>query len=283
METRDFNFDYNSIYNSEAISEDFVDDTESVEEIAESVEEVCEPTAVTAEIKEDELGSGSAVQGTNPEAQTATPANVLTEEQLQSALQGLEERLSRMVKYEINSANSNADIKDNLLKVIEEQETTIKRQHLTTVKFQEDLYYKIQKPLIMDIIEIADHIRMILQDQEKEKNYDAFVEAVKGLGTWVDATLSNNSVHKYSETEHNPTELNRKRQEIVDTEDTDDIEKNNTYITERPGYTWTMPYLVINSEVQLQKILQENSMPQAFSFVIRPEEVVKLKYRKPEE
>jgi hypothetical protein len=35
---------------------------------------------------------------------------------------------------------------------------------------------------------------------------------------------------------------------------------------------------VVNSEVQLKKILEENAAPQMFTYVIRPEEIVKLEY-----
>lgn len=130
----------------------------------------------------------------------------------------------------------------------------------------------------MELIEIADNIRMMLQDQKKERNYDTLLESVKSLEEWVNATLSNNSVRIYRDTDECPTTLNRKRQEVVDTETTDNPALNNMYVSERPGYVWTMPYLVVNSDVQLQNILKENERPQTFSFVIRPEEVIKLKY-----
>ncbi len=185
--------------------------------------------------------------------------------------------LSEILQTRID--NMLLEVKTQLTNVIEQQEETIQRQNQTNSRFQEDLLYKIQKPLIMDIIGIADNIRMMLQDQEKERNYESLLESVKSLESWVDATLSNNSVRRFRETENSISELNRKRQEVIDVEDTDDPNKHNTYICERPGYIWTMPYLFVNSEIQLKKILQENAQPQLFSFVIRPEEVIKLKYR----
>ncbi len=174
---------------------------------------------------------------------------------------------------------SNAELSERFASVIEQQETTIQKQHQAITKFQEDLLYKTQKALILEIIEIADNIRMMLQDQEKEKDYDTLLESVQKLEEWVQATLSNNSVRCFCDTETSATELNRKRQEVIDTEVTNDPTKHNTYVCERPGYIWTTPYLVVNSDVQLQKILEENGQPQAFSYVIRPEEVVKLKYK----
>ena len=74
--------------------------------------------------------------------------------------------------------------------------------------------------------------------------------------------------------------MNRKRQELVDREETDNPLEDGTYRTIAPGYVWSVPYLVINSDVQLEKILKENDVPGIFSYVIRPEEVVKLKYNK---
>lgn len=170
------------------------------------------------------------------------------------------------------------ELAKNFAKVIEQQEITIQKQHQSTTKFQEDVLYKVQKNLIMELIEIADNIRMMLQDQKKERDYDTLLESVKSLEEWVNATLSNNSVRSYRDTDECPTTLNRKRQEVVDTETTNNPALNNVYVSERPGYIWTMPYLVVNSDVQLQNILKDNERPQTFSFVIRPEEVIKLKY-----
>ena len=187
------------------------------------------------------------------------------------------DNLADMLRTAIHAATG--ELKEQFAKVIEQQEATIQKQHLTISKFQEDLLYKIQKPLIMEIIGIADNIRMMLQAQEGERNYDQLLDDVKHLEQWVEATLSNNSVRVFRETENSATELNRKRQEVIDMEETENPEKDNTYVSERPGYVWTMPYLVVNSDIQLEKVIQENTQPQMFSYVIRPEEVIKLKYK----
>ena len=63
----------------------------------------------------------------------------------------------------------------------------------------------------------------------------------------------------------------------MDIRQSDSLEKNDSYVTDQPGYEWSIPYLVIKSDVQLKNILMENNSPQKFSFVIRPEEVIKLK------
>lgn len=195
---------------------------------------------------------------------------------MENTMQPLD-NLADMLRTAIHTATG--ELKEQFAKVIEQQEATIQKQHLTISKFQEDLLYKIQKPLIMEIIGIADNIRMMLQAQEGERNYDQLLDDVKHLEQWVEATLSNNSVRVFRETENSATELNRKRQEVIDMEETENPEKDNTYVSERPGYVWTMPYLVVNSDIQLEKVIQENAQPQMFSYVIRPEEVIKLKYK----
>jgi len=166
--------------------------------------------------------------------------------------------------------------------LLEKQEEIIRRQSQTISKFQDDLLYKVQKPLIMEMVEIADNIRLILNDNDivENKDFDSLLERVKKLADWVDASLSNNSVRRYSLTTESPSFLDRKKQEVIDVEFTDDPSKDSTYFTERPGYVWTMPYLIINSDIQLKKALED--APKSYEFIIRPEEVVKYKYQKSE-
>lgn len=168
-------------------------------------------------------------------------------------------------------------LQDKVENVVESQELTIQKQHNAALKYQEDVIYKIQKNLIMELIGISDNIRMILQNNESEPGYD-LLAAVKDLGAWVDASLSNNSVRRFQDTTMDATTMNRKRQQLVDKEPTDVEAEHNTYRTVSPGYEWSVPYLVVNSEVQLKKILEENAAPQMFTYVIRPEEIVKLEY-----
>lgn len=166
--------------------------------------------------------------------------------------------------------------------LLEKQEEIIRRQSQTISKFQDDLLYKVQKPLIMEMVEIADNIRLILNDNDvvENKDFDSLLERVKKLADWVDASLSNNSVRRYSLTTESPSFLDRKKQEVIDVEFTDDPSKDSTYFTERPGYVWTMPYLIINSDIQLKNALED--APKSYDFIIRPEEVVKYKYQKSE-
>lgn len=173
------------------------------------------------------------------------------------------------LKQELNDKNS----------LLDKQEDIIKRQSQTITKFQDDLLYKIQKPLIMELIEISDNIKMILDDEDlaEHKDFSALIDRVKSLYEWVDASLSNNSVKRYSLTLESPDQLDRKRQDVIDIEYTDDPSKDSTFYTERPGYIWSMPYLIINSDIQLKKAMEDT--PKSFEFIIRPEEVVKYKFQ----
>ncbi|MBP3373992.1 MAG: hypothetical protein J6L60_05645 [Bacteroidaceae bacterium] len=173
-------------------------------------------------------------------------------------------------------------LQDKVGNVLEAQERTIQKQHNAALKFQEDVIYKTQKSLIMELIGIADNIRMIIQNSETDTDYD-LLGAVKDLEKWVDASLNNNSVRKFQDVDLDSTTMNRKRQVLVNKEETNIVEEHNTYKTVSPGYEWSIPYLVINSEVQLGKILEDNNVPQLFSYVVRPEEIVKLEYKENEE
>lgn len=162
-------------------------------------------------------------------------------------------------------------------KVLLSQEKTIKKLHDSLLKYNDDVIYKTQRNLIMELIDVADRIRMIIEDSENVENYD-ILSAVKDLEKSVHASLSNNSVRCFTESAEDPKQLNRRRQQVVDTERTSDPLLDGVYKSVAPGYEWSIPYLVINSEVKLNKILEENRMPQMFSFIVRPEEVVKIKY-----
>lgn len=189
----------------------------------------------------------------------------------------LEGQNKLMKNQQILNSNLNS-LREGLLKVTEKQEEIIKKQHNAALKFQEDVLYKIQKNLIMELIGIADNIQMLIEDKENNSDYD-LLEAVKDLGKWVDASLRTNSVKRFIDVDQDNKVYNRKRQELVEKQVTENQEEDNTYRSLHPGYEWTLPYLVINSEVQLQRILDENHSPQMFTFVIRPEEVAKLVYK----
>ena len=197
---------------------------------------------------------------------------------LYQAIELLRNSQQQVLKNQADTAKEALTEKEKITVIAEKQEETIQKQHNSLLKFQEDVIYKIQKNLIMELIGISDNIRMMIQNKENDADYD-LLEEVRKLGEWVDASLSNNSVRKYQDADIDNTVFNRKRQELVDKEETSDENKHKTYKTIAPGYVWTLPYLVVNSDVQLKKILEENGSPQMFSYVIRPEEIVELVYK----
>lgn len=198
---------------------------------------------------------------------------------MQNVVAVMVEALQTSVIKQKELSHNVQSMKEELLKVVEQQEITIQKQHNAALKFQEDVIYKTQKNLIMELIGISDNIRMILHNKEMDSEYD-LLEGVKDLEQWVDASMSNNFIRRYQDTDLDNTTLNRKRQELVDKKETNNPLEDGTYRTVAPGYVWSVPYLVVNSDVQLEKILKENDAPGIFSYVIRPEEVVKLKYNK---
>lgn len=167
-------------------------------------------------------------------------------------------------------------------KTLDNQQEIIKRQHDAMLKYSDDVIYKTQKGLILEMISFADQVRMIMENKREDESYD-LMQGLIELEESIEASLSNNSVRRYSETENDDTVLNRRRQTAIGNDITSDPTKDGHFKSVAPGYEWTMPYLVVNSEVKLGKILEDNQRPQTFSFVIRPEEVMKLKYRIPKQ
>lgn len=167
---------------------------------------------------------------------------------------------------------------------LEEKEEIIKLQHNQLLKYQDDLLWRSHKDSILEMIGIADNIRMIIDKQSEDKNqltqeelYAELVDDVKGLLSWVESVLANSGVKAFKDVLENPLSLNPKRQKIVDVESAQDPSLVGSYKSAQPGYEWSIPYLVIKSDVQLQKIIDDNKVPQKLGFVIRPEEVIKMK------
>lgn len=272
-----------------------VDEAVPVGSVDEVPDEAAEETECMPEAQENEPAP-SMQDGAEPEGEVCVPVdsgNCCEDAcgQLEKRVSGLHETMCRMQSL-LGAMYQNQQqmgmvqdsvvrgmqaLQDKVENVVESQEMTIQKQHNAALKYQEDVIYKIQKNLIMELIGISDNIRMILQNSESEPGYD-LLAAVKDLGAWVDASLSNNSVRRFQDTTVDATTMNRKRQQLVDKEPTDVEAEHNTYRTVSPGYEWSVPYLVVNSEVQLKKILEENAAPQMFTYVIRPEEIVKLEY-----
>lgn len=158
---------------------------------------------------------------------------------------------------------------------IEELEKIVKMQHDQLIQFKEDLVWRAQKNLVLEIIGIADNLRMLLQKQEEHADYAELLDDTKGLLGWVNSALANNGVSSFCDTLADNTKFDGKRQTIVESVPAADGQTVDTYESELPGYEWLMPFIVIDNDVHLQNVLGENQRPKSLGFVIRKEEVVK--------
>ena len=173
-------------------------DNENMEKHEEKVtdDEALSETLVDDELKEEKVSfnedeSNSIVKSKSDEELETLPLFSI-HEMLKELLDG---QNKLMKSQQILNSNLNS-LREGLLKVTEKQEEIIKKQHNAALKFQEDVLYKIQKNLIMELIGIADNIQMLIEDKENNSDYD-LLEAVKDLGKWVDASLRSNSVKRF--------------------------------------------------------------------------------------
>lgn len=167
-----------------------------------------------------------------------------------------------------------ADIKIIQQDTIRKNSVVIQKQHDSILRYENDVLFRSKKELLMELIGIADQIKYTLDDQNSDKDYEKLLESVRGLGEWVNGSLQTETVRKYEFTKSDNSILNSKVQEVIDTETTDDIAKDGKYKTILPGYFWTMP--LVGSSA-MQNIQDRKS----FEFVLRPEQVVRLKYVAP--
>ena len=151
---------------------------------------------------------------------------------------------------------------------------TIRDQHATLERFQDDLLFKTQRPLLMELIHLADAVGEVSAGPSSD---ETLLEEVRNLRRWIVSILADNSVATF--TDEPGRTIDTRRQKVVGTEPTGQPELDGTYRTLRPGYEWTMPYLVASSEQRLQKIIEQSSAPAGFTFVIRPQELVRLCYQ----
>ena len=155
--------------------------------------------------------------------------------------------------------------------IIEEQTAIIKKQHERIIQYENDVIYKTQKDLIMELIGIADQLRYTLNDYASEKDFDSLYKSIGDLTEWVDGSLQAVGVRKSVSTDN---EFDRKRQEIVETQETELSEKDGKIESLLPGYIWSVP-MVGSNEVQGEE------RPKTYEFMIRPEQVARLRYVKP--
>lgn len=183
--------------------------------------------------------------------------------------------------------NKQSEINDTLNSVLNEltrlaqiQETTIReknaiiqKQHDSLLRYDNDLLYKTKIPILKEVIDIADQIKQIADDQEVNADFTKLIEDIHALGDWVDATLQTESIRKFEFSKVNTSKFDPKFQEIVETQHTSKIEEDGMYKTLLPGYFWTIP--MVGSSTQVST---DNS-PRSFEFVLRHEHVVRLRYK----
>lgn len=157
--------------------------------------------------------------------------------------------------------------------VIRENSSIIQKQHDSLLRYDNDLLYKTKIPLLKEVIDISDQIKQIADDQQSTKDYSKLIEDVHALGEWVDATLQTESVRKYEYAKEITSKFDSKYQEIVETQYTSKIEEDGMYKTMLPGYFWTIP-MVGASIPQTAE-----NLPKSFEFILRHEQVVRLKYK----
>ena len=178
---------------------------------------------------------------------------------------------------------------------IKEQSNTIAQQHNTitqqqdslkelsgainmlqdcVTRYQNDVLFKAQKEIFEDLIQLSDQVRCNILDQEQNKNYDSLLESMKQIGKWIDASLERSKMHKFEDCADGKSVIDKKRQEVVEIKETENAEKDGCFVTQQPGYLWSIPFVG-----SVETMLSGNA-PQTFEFVFRPEQVVKLKYKK---
>ena len=103
---------------------------------------------------------------------------------LYQAIELLRNSQQQVLKSQADTAKEALTEKEKITVIAEKQEETIQKQHNSLLKFQEDVIYKIQKNLIMELIGISDNIRMMIQNKEDDVDYDLLGE-VRKLGECV--------------------------------------------------------------------------------------------------
>lgn len=155
----------------------------------------------------------------------------------------------------------------------------VRKQHETLSKFQNDVFYRSQKDVIMEIIRIADEVETIKETTGK----DSIIEAdLKSLAKFIDDSLVFSAVKSFRDADGVTKEVNLKKQEMSEVViPTDQPEKDGVLVSLRPGYIWRLPWLVANTDVQLTKIIKENNAPRTYEVVIRPELIGVMRYEAP--
>ena len=164
------------------------------------------------------------------------------------------------------------DIKDQKDHTIQELTAIIQKQHESIVRYENDVLLKTQKDLIMELIGIADQIHYTLDDQKRHQDYQHLLEDVTSLGEWVEGSLENVAVRKIVEKDSDGMTLDKKRQEVVEIEETSVKCLDGALKPLLPGYVWSLP-VVGSVETQVTE-----PRPRKIEFVLRPEQMARLRY-----
>lgn len=184
------------------------------------------------------------------------------------------DKIMSMIDGLSNQVNQLTSLVESQNATIVEQALIIKKQHEAIARYESDVIYKTQKDLIMELIGIADQLRMTLNDYSTNKEINLH-DAIEQLEEWVDGSLQAVAVRKYINMD--TQELDRKRQEIIEVQETSNPEEDGMLKSLLPGYVWSVPMVGSN------EMLQAEERPKKFEFMIRPEQMARLKYNKIEE
>ncbi len=180
------------------------------------------------------------------------------------------ERLDKREQLVKEQSDTIAKQQDSL----KELSGTFNKLHDCMIRYQNDVLFKTQKEILEDLIQLSDQVRCNILDQEQNNNYDSLLESMKQIGKWIDASLERSKMHKFEDCADGNTAIDKRRQEVVEIAETEIAEKDGCFVTHQPGYLWTIPFVG-----SVETMLSEKA-PQTFEFVFRPEQVVKLKYKK---
>lgn len=151
----------------------------------------------------------------------------------------------------------------------------VQRQHETIASFQNDVFYRSQKDVLLEIIRIADEVETI---KEKCGKDNPVYDELCSLSDFIDHGLSFSAVRSYS-SKGETVEFNASRQEFDSTPlHTDDVEKDGCLVSLRKGYVWTMPWLVANTDLRIKRFFEENPDARKYEFVIRPEIIGRYRF-----
>lgn len=161
--------------------------------------------------------------------------------------------------------------------IIEDQNRTIVSQNRQLEKHNEDIVMKLQKPILLQIIEYADRLQEILDNDDSliDKDHTTRLSELRNnveiLQKTIVADLENHQIYQFKDTEDNPLEFSLGRQQVKDREESSN---ENEFMRYGEGvkmfYRTTYPGYLMSAE---------NKNGEPVDSILRREEVVKVIYR----